>query len=470
MCADGKRPPLLVFVLSVLVLAIGARAQSGPTTRSSPGKFIQTFLVYQSGGPKLTPADAAKLARFDILCLGRFRYVQINGNTYRAVRKLNPDIQIYLYQHGPDCWIAADGSEDAEPTDVMNVRYLNNIARYNNARGHSMGNLNTDNPDLFLRTAEGQRCHTYHTDFRYLLDFGSPKLHAYWLEATQDDILDRPWAADGVFVDNTAAMQWAYACDTPARYDTDAKWIAAMHKFHLGIAAGLHARGAKLWTNTCCLTHLKGYQEWLALDGEADPPDLLGEEGAFCHGWGGNKFYPEEKWKRQVDVLTKLNKCAATMFCHTRLPEGQAGIDQYGKPVSYFQMLYYALGSFLLGKNDQLNNAYFYFFTQAVGFNKIFWYDEYERIDLGSARGPYRRLDAPGGHVYGRAFERGYVYVNPTYEDVSGINLPQPCKLLTHRHINDDFATLPTIERIDLKSHHAAILLRADSVGEAGPE
>ncbi len=479
MNATRKVSVALSAMVALAALACQLHAQTNPATRTerpARRKFIQTFLAYQSGGAKLVPGDAQKLAKFDILNFGRFRHGEINGDTYAAVRAINPDVQIYIYQHGPDVWASGGGKrggKDAgEATDEMDVARLNNIARFNNARGHSMGNLNTDNLDLFLLSAEGKRCHTYHKDYRYLMDFGSEKFHTYWLEATAADILDRPWAGDGIFVDNTAAMQWGYECDTPAKYNTDNKWVPAMHKFQLAIAAGLHARGVKLWTNTCCTPSVRGNAEWLALDAEPDPPDLLGEEGAFAHGWGGNKFYPENKWKRQVDVMGKLTRCGATMFCHTTLAEGASGTDQYGKPVTYWQTLYYALGSFLLGKNDELNNAYFYFFTRATGLTRIYWYDEYERIDLGAAMGPYQVTQFGGTNIYWRQFERGYVYVNPTNNDVSSIPLPAACKQLAHETINDDPATLPDIESIGLKSHHAAILLESAFAvdPDAGPQ
>jgi len=445
---------LAAILLAAAVPGARATDQSAATaSRPAKHKFIRTFLLYQSHGPTLTAGDVEKLAKFDILCLSRFRYNEIGGDTYAAVRKLNPDIQIYIYQHGPDVW---------QNMDDIDVSRVNNIVRYNNARGHSMGNLNRDNPDLFLATADGKRCHTYNKPYRYLMDFGNPKFHKYWLEATSTDILERPWAADGVFIDNTSAMMFGYECDTPAKYDSDDKWIPAMHKFQVAVSAGLHERGQKVWTNTCCSVKPRGYAEWLALDGEPDGPDLLGEEGAYSHGWGGNKFYPEEKWKRQVDVLMKLKRCSAMMFCHTSLKEGQSGIDQYGKPVTYWQTLWYALGSYLLGKNDKLDNAYFYFFTQATGFSRIYWYDEYERIDLGRAQGPYHVTNLDGTNIYWRRFQRGYVYVNPTTNDVASVALPRKCRQLTHEKILDDPATLPVVETIELKAHHAAILLDAD--------
>jgi len=415
-------------------------------------KFIRTFLIYQSKGPALQSGDERKLAKYDILYFGRFRYDQINGDTWGAVRALNPDVQIYLYQQGPDVW---------QNMDYYDVSRVNNIVRYDNARGHSMGNLNRDNPDLFLLKADGTRCHTYGRDFRYLMDFGNPKFHKYWLEATITDIVEGPWVADGIFVDNTAPQQWGYACDTPAKYDTDAKWRAAMHQFQMAVTKGLRQRGQKVWTNTCCTLDPVGFEAWLDLDNCPYCPDLLAEEGAFSYGWNEGGFYGEDEWKRQVDIMGRLRNCGITIFSHINLDEGASGIDNFGKPVTYWQALWYSLCSYLLGKNDQLDNAYFFFFPHTVGYRGLWWYDEYERIDLGAALGPYERLDVGDDHVYWRPFERGYVYVNPTTSDVSSIQLPQRCKQLSHENINADPGALDDVERIDLKSHHGTILVKS---------
>jgi len=430
----------------------------------SDANFIQTFLIYQAKGPTLVSGDEKVLSKYDILYFGRFRYDQIDGDTWGKVRALNPDIKIYLYQQGPDVW-AATGRDGRNSTDEMDVRFLNNIARFKNARGHSMGNLDDDNPDLFLLKDDGERAHTYRHPYRYLMDFGAPKFHKYWLEATEADIVDQPWAADGIFIDNTAPQQWGYPSETPAKYDTDAKWRAGMHKFQTALSKRLHERGQKVWTNTCCSLDPFGFEAWVDLDNEPDGPDLLAEEGAFCHGWGDGGFYSEAEWKRQVDIMTRLRRCGITIFSHLPLREGESGTDGQGRPMTYWQGLWYSLCSYLLGKNDELNNAYFFYFSHVDGYRHIYWYDEYERIDLGRARGAYERLDVDGGHAYWRAFADGYVYVNPTEEDVTGIELPAPCKQLSHEKINDDPASLEDVRTIDLKSHHGTALVKTASLG-----
>ena len=87
----------LLCLMAAWLLACLASAQAGD-------RFIQQFLCYQSHGPRLMPGDEAKLARYALLDVSRFRYNEINGDTYGAVRALNSDIGIFIYQQGPDVW------------------------------------------------------------------------------------------------------------------------------------------------------------------------------------------------------------------------------------------------------------------------------------------------------------------------------------------------------------------------------
>src|SRR5258705_1551864 len=90
--------------------------------------------------------------------------------------------------------------------------FLNVIDRYDVSRGHSMGSLNGDHPELFLTDSLGLRVYSTAysnpaTDqYVYLMDFGSTAYHSYWLEAVKADIVNQPWVADGVFADNCIAL------------------------------------------------------------------------------------------------------------------------------------------------------------------------------------------------------------------------------------------------------------------------
>src|SRR5262249_30586797 len=171
-------------------------------------------------------------------------------------------------------------------------------------------------------------------------------------------------------------------------------------------------------------------------------------------------FFPEANWKLQVDVMGAVQNSKVAMFSHTQLSEGQSGTDNWGQTVTYWQTLWYAMGSFLLGKNDTLNNSYFGFFGNNASYNQIWWYDEYDKIDLGKALGPYAVTVISGVNVYSREFEKGYVLVNPTSSSVPSVTLPQPVQQLTHGNLLSSLSSIPIVGAISLSPHNAAILLK----------
>src|SRR5205814_6481337 len=120
-------------------------------TASGSTKFIPTFLIYYGGGRALVASDVPTLAKFDLIDIDRFRYNNIGSNTWAAIKAINPDVRIYLYQMGAE---APNFMDSTAPL------YLNGLGRYNVSRGHFMGSLNGDHPELFLLDWSGNR--VYH--------------------------------------------------------------------------------------------------------------------------------------------------------------------------------------------------------------------------------------------------------------------------------------------------------------------
>ena len=362
----------------------------------------------------------------------------------------------------PDVWLGWNsGSTEFDNCSVLS---MNNIARYNVGRGHSMGNLNIDNPGLFLlKDSDGvSRCHTYGKDYRYLMDFGSTSFINYWGEATNADLgFANTWHADGIFIDNCAPLEAGYDSDRPRKYNTDALWSAAMMTWHTGLAASLRSNGLKSWTNSGCLDNQQGYNFYATIDSNPNAPDIMTDEGVFVHGWGSAPatFYSEDKWKRQVDIMGVMQHVRLAQFSHVVFGPTGSGNDNTGHALTYWDALWYAMGSFALGMNDTLKKDALYFqnYTEP---QHAYWYDEYDRIDLGSALGPYVQSFNGGVHQYVREFQKGYVYVNVNTGNMT-ITLPQPCKQLTHDTINQDPATFPDVTSITLAGHRAAFLLKS---------
>ena len=365
------------FVLCAALSLHAAAAATGST------KFIPTFAVYYGGGPTLAPDDAARLARFDLVDIDRFRYYELSPNTWAAIKAINPNVQIYLYQMG---------AEAPSFLDSMPEVFLNGLGRYDVSRGHPMGSLNGDHPELFLLDASGNRIYNVpHSnpaanEHWHLMDFGAPAYQSYWLTATKADIVDQPWAADGVFADNCIALNFGPYSALPAKYPSTGAWNVAMNSFVQAITAGLHGVGQKLWCNRGETRLLEGSAAWRALDASANPPDVVMEEGAFAVGWAQSDvhFFEESEWKRSVETMGAIKNSKVAMASHAKLMEGGAGTDNFGKPVTFWQTLWYSLGSFLLTKNDDLGNAYFHFHGPG-SYSQLWWFDEYDKINLGKA-------------------------------------------------------------------------------------
>ncbi len=448
--------------LLVAALAIAAAPRHAAATATGPNKFLPTFTVYYGGGPSLVASEIPTPAKFDLIDLDRFRYQDVAPSTWAAIKADNPAAQIYLYEIGPE----VQNNQDSLPQVDLNA-----LGRYNVSRGHPMGSLNGNHPELFLLDASGNRIYNkaYSNPtggtYSYLMDFGSSAYQSYWTIAVQADIASQPWVADGVFADNCLALAAAggYSA-TSAKYPTDSAWSAAMTSFAGAITAGVHGYGQKLWCNRGSTGTAAGAAAWRALDASANPPDAVMDEGAFAVSWGGSatQFFPESEWKLQLDTMASIQNSYVTVMSHTALAPGGSGTDNWGDPVTFWQSLWYAMGSFLLGKNDTLNNDFFMFHGSDDNYNAIVRYSEYDNIDLGKSVGPYQMTTVGGVDVYWREFQKGYVYVNPTPNNVPSLALPQPGQQLTHDNLLSTLSSIPVVSSITLNAHNAAIVLKVD--------
>jgi hypothetical protein len=192
----------------------------------------------------------------------------------------------------------------------------------------------------------------------------------------------------------------------------------------------------------------------------------VADEGAFAVAYGNRdtQFYPELEWRTQVDAMSAIANSRITLFSHTKLKPGQSGTDNFGQPVTYWQSLWYALGSFLLGKQDAPNNAYFYFSGDGATYASFWWHDEYIMIDLGKAVAPYTVSPIGGVNIYSREFQKGYVYVNPSDHTGGSVTVSLPpgctCRERTHESLYTPSSQLPVVTSIRLSAHNAAIVLK----------
>ncbi|HEU0306849.1 MAG TPA: hypothetical protein VFR30_07765, partial [Lysobacter sp.] len=165
-------------LLAAAVLLLAAVLPAAALAQSGSAKFIPTFLVYYGGGASLVAADVPRLAKFDLIDIDRFRYRDIGGSTWSAIKAANPNVQIYLYKMGP---------ETPSHLDSTQQLYLNGMGRHNVSRGHPMGSLNGNLPSLFQVDAGGNRIYNKAfssaaaNQYWYLMDFGSAAYQSYWV-------------------------------------------------------------------------------------------------------------------------------------------------------------------------------------------------------------------------------------------------------------------------------------------------
>lgn len=424
-------------------------------------RFINTFLIYYGGGDKFTVEDAEKLARYDLIAIDRFRYKNIRGNTWKVLKNINPDLKIMLYQAGP---LVLDH------TGKTKQYYLNNLGRFDKSRNHPMGSLNTK-PDWFLKNTLGDILIMNNNPHAKLLDFGNKQIHQYWVDATVEDILDKPWKADGIKIDNCSTFQMhpleRLMFKQSVKYPNADKWDKALNGFVASVTKSLHNKNQLVMVNRTNVRLKSGEKAWLDLDAMNDAPDVIMEEGAFAVSWGEGdvQFYSFDEWKRQMEAPGKIKKSSVALLSHTDLRPGENGKDSDGRPVSFDQIFSYSLGSYLLAKNENGYRTLFSFdYARKDGdYKRISWIDIFGELDLGEALGSARIVNDKYNRVYMREFQKGYVYVNPTDNTQSNIpvdNVGSGMKKLVIQNSNTATARF-TENKITLKPHHTLILLKA---------
>lgn len=160
--------------------------EDAPPAASAPRKFINTFVI-RIGGQSLKPDDGPLLAKFHMVMCDRSHYDDINGNTWRTLKAINPEIEIYPY------------------ISASSIISVNGRGRNKGSRGPSMGNLNRDHPEFFLRDKNGKRVRRRH----WSVDFGSSDVQKYTFEVLKSAMLEQPWATDGVWFDHCTSIEVA---------------------------------------------------------------------------------------------------------------------------------------------------------------------------------------------------------------------------------------------------------------------
>lgn len=414
-------------------------------------KPTKTFL-YRIGA-NWTAQDVLNSSKYDLIAVQGFRWNTVERDTWGEMKKLNPDVLIFPYYQ----------SRILDSEDRKSNPYKGSLARWGISRGHSMGTCN-GNPDFFAKNANGKRV-IGAQPHNFIPAYGNERYMRYWLEGWRTDNLNKAWMSDGVMIDEpslTISNTGAQSHPITEDWELDVRnWINAITK-------GLSENKILAWVNCGTVKSQESLDAFVALDSETEnTPYIAVSEGAYVVNWGHGdcQFYPEKTWLLQVQVLGQIHNMnygvQATVGGSFRSTE--TGLDNYNRPLSLYDAVWYGLCSYHLGRNTIDNNSYFGF-TRAT-YSAGEYYDEFD-IDLGDALDIFRVMNIDGNNIYYRKFERGYVYVNPTRNDVSDILLPVSCKRLTHENFKSDQSTIEITDTISLKSNRGTMLLKAGHIPE----
>lgn len=421
-------------------------------------KFINTFILYYGGADKLDKKNVRKISNFDLIGIDRFRFHNVNGNTWRSIKKINKRSIIMLYQAGP---VVLDNS------DGKKIYYLNNIGRFDNPRNHPMGALNSENRDWFLENGVGSILTMNNNSSEKVLDFGEKGFRRYWVDATVNDIIDRPWKADGIKIDNCSTYRMprkkSLDQDKAVKYPDAPSWDTALNGFVATVSREIRKHNQLVMVNRTGAGTTSGEKAWMELDSRDDAPDIVMDEGVFAVSWGKGSvfFYPAEIWLRQIEIPKKIRNSSVAYLSHTDLKPGETGNDSNGNPVSFNQIFLYSLGSYLLSKSDDPPTLFSFDFNRKEGdYKRNSWLDVYGELDLGRALGNVVKVTGRGADVYAREFEKGYVYVNPTYHQAEDIVLPEKPVSVMNIGISGVLGVGATLSEptFSIPSHHAFFL------------
>lgn len=385
-------------------------------------KVINSFLIYLGGGNAIKKEDIKTLSKFDLIVLDRFRYKNVKKNTWKELKNENNNIKVLLYQNG---------AEVSDNTDHLEQYYLNNIGRLNVSRGQSSGAI-SKNSKWFLTNHLGVKLKNSLNTHSYQLDYGNNEFRNYWIQSTYEDIINKPWKADGIMIDNCATAKVNIVnkilLKNSKQYPDVKSSDTALNGFLNDVTAALHQHKQIVMPNRTNSRLVDGEKAWLDLDKKAHPPDIVFDEGAFSVSWGlGDvQFYSHDEWVRQISMPKQIKNSSVAFLSHTDLKPGQKGTSSRGNTVSFEQIFWYSLGSYLLAKN--VNEPYTLFGfdydrNEFGDYKRISWFNIYKNLNLGSAMGEAKHVSNKSNDIYVREFKNGYVYVNPSLTNVKNIPL-----------------------------------------------
>lgn len=380
-----------------------------------------------------------ELARFSLVDLSQFlamgtrRWCENPNRPIEEMRRRNPNQVILVYRMSP---IEINWQ-------VHERRPVSGRSYYEELR-HSHG-IGSSDP-WFM---PGKLTNDYLVDLYFpqyvAMDLGNPRWRRYWIEQGYEDmwgpnpVLDTR-GASGLFVDGAPTVAYSnfpfcpmsgfdvqsWRCtsqrDYPARYwerdpstgswrRNDQLWVQDMFAFIQEAIPYYRERGLQMMFNTWTLN-----QAYVDLLNQVRGHAM--EEYGFIRS--SRHFPPNYNlWLTRLQNLQAARNFAIlnTNAIVVREGTGPSRMDyEVGQGLRGWDLLWFAMGSFLLGYDPDRRNGYFHFTVagrEEDFYRDTYWFDEYDPryLHLGRPRGHAQRL--PSG-VWQREYERGWVWVNPT--------------------------------------------------------
>lgn len=417
--------------------------------------LLSTALAYYwANDPVLDPGDEIWLGKYDLLILDAYRYDDLSGGTWAALRRANPDIKVLLYK--------ARNVANWQDDDAIPGR--NTVARYEDAEGHSLGAF-SDNTDFYMTASGGVR--VYNTlwsdppDTLWIPDPSAADWADWYAEALITDMVDQDWSADGLFCDEFyPGFNTSQYSATPTEL-TEAQYRTAQVSNISAVSADLQAEGALIAFNRTGTLDADVAESWWALDAAANPPDYVMEEAGFASSWhptADTQIPSMNQWRRVIRLLNGLENSGVVSFNHTKLDPGESGQDQNSNPITYEQSLWFAMASFLVGTRG--GDDYFCFSGEDIA-SGDHWHDEYDELYLGAPADTNQIVPYTWQEWRWREYENGYVLVNPT-SDAIQVNLPGDGGIVVNWSNFDDYSKATAQDTLTIQSRRGYIVMKEE--------
>ena len=416
-----------------------------------------------------------ELARFSLVDISQYlakrtsRWCENPERPIERLRSLNPEMIILVYRMSPIeiNWAA----NDRRP--VSGRPYFEELRQR-----HGLG---SDDP-WFM---PGKLSRDYLIDGYYpqyvAMDLGNPRWRRYWIEQGYldmwgpDPVLDAR-GASGLFVDGAPPVAYSdfpfcpmsqfdlqgWRCpqnvrDYPDRYwywdprtnswrRNDSLWLQDLFAFIREAVPYYRDRGLMMMFNTWTLT-----PAYVNLLNEVGGHAM--EEYGFVRStrqWPPNPNH----WLARLRNLENawgfaiLNTNA--IVTNGGLGPSRMDYEVIGDPngLRGWDVLWFAMGSFLLGYDPERRNGYFHFTVageEGKFYRDTYWFDEYDPryLNLGKPRGAARQLSSG---VWEREFELGWVWVNPTGR-AQTVQVPSGrARILNHDNFRDPSSIQPVTQ------------------------